>query len=336
MTIEEMKKRKIELGLTGEMIAKASGVPLGTVQKIFSGATKAPRKATIDALIKVLEKRPEEAYGEDRFNRHGRMEQSGQSHRMEQSGWSDRSVRTDLPGRSGQSYRTDGFHPEPAPYYMESVGLYGDTGNRAYMKAQAGAVKEPVGNYSAVPKHGAYTIADYYSLPDDQRVELIDGEFYDMGAPSLRHQRLIFLLQLLFEECIEQHGGPCEVFAAPCDVRLDRDNYTMVQPDLLVICGDFDRHGIRYEGPPELVVEVLSDSTRSKDLFLKLYKYQNAGVKEYWIVDPKKQTVTVHYFDTEEYDPKRYDFQSEIPINISKGECRIDFSRILDRMSGYF
>ena len=273
MTIEEMKARKIELGLTGEMIAEASGVPLGTVQKIFSGATKAPRKATIDALEKVLGNTPE-------------------------------------PGKKS--------------FYEER------------MKTAAGTVREPVRNYNAVPKHGRYTTEDYYNLPEEQRMELIDGKFYDMGAPSLRHQRILSLLFLLFEECIEEHGNPCEVFIAPCDVRLDRDHYTMVQPDLMVICGDYDRRGIRYEGAPELIVEILSDATRSKDLFLKLYKYQNAGVREYWIVDPERQTVTVHFFEAEEYEPAKYDFRSQIPVGISGGKHKIDFSRILDRMKGYF
>ena len=283
MTIEEMKKRKIELGLTGTMIAEASGVPLGTIQKIFSGATKVPRKSTIDALTKVLEIRPE---------------------------------------------RTS--------YYAEHADLYGRHGNAAYMKVQAGAVKEPVGNYSAVPKHGTYTIADYDGLPQDQRMELIDGELYDMGAPSGLHQKLLGLLFLMFDECIEEHGSNCEVFFAPCDVRLDRDDYTVVQPDLMVICGDYKGNFTRYEGPPELVLEVLSDSTRTKDLFLKLFKYQNAGVREYWIVDPKYQTVTVHFFDTDNYEPMKYDFHSEVPVNISGGMCRIDFSRILGRMQRYF
>ena len=79
---------------------------------------------------------------------------------------------------------------------------------------------------------------------------------------------------------------------------------------------------------PDLAVEILSPSTRSKDMILKLYKYQNAGVREYWVVDPKTRTVTVHFFEEEDYDPKRYTFEDEIPVNISGGTCRIDFSRV--------
>ena len=79
---------------------------------------------------------------------------------------------------------------------------------------------------------------------------------------------------------------------------------------------------------PDLVVEILSPSTRSKDMLLKLYKYHNAGVREYWIVDPKNKTVIVHYFEEDEYLPKTYTFDEKIPIGISDGYCTIDFSKI--------
>ncbi len=268
MTIEEMKKRKRELGLTNEMVAKQAGLPLSTVQKIFGGVTKAPRRLTIEALHQVLEKHDTVTYPDY----------------DEKSGMIDR-VCDSVP-----AYKTD----------------------------------------------HRYTIDDYYALPDDQRVELIDGKFYDMGAPAMIHQKILGDLYILFRECSDRHGMPCEVYLSPCDVRLDMDNYTMVQPDLLVICREYDIHAIRYEGAPDLVVEILSPSSRSKDMILKLYKYQNAGVREYWIVDPKYRTVTVHCFEGEEYQPLTYDFDAEIPIAISGGECRIDFSRIMEGLKRYY
>jgi len=71
-------------------------------------------------------------------------------------------------------------------------------------------------------------------------------------------------------------------------------------------------------------------------MILKLYKYQNAGVREYWIIDPKYKTVTVHFFDGEEYQPQIYDFTSKIPIAISGGECEIDFSLIMEGIRRYY
>ena len=268
MTLGEMKARKVELGLTNEMIAEQSGVPLSTVQKIFSGATKAPRRLTIEAISKVL---------------------------------------------SG--------------YYLES-------GQED--KSVGGFLRDPGAEYKTVRKKNLYTIDDYYALPEDRRAELIDGVFYDMGAPALLHQKILGDLYILFRECSDQHNMPCEVFLSPCDVRLDMDQYTMVQPDLLVICKGYDIHAIRYEGAPDLVVEIVSPSTRSKDMVLKLYKYQNAGVREYWIVDPKFRTVTVHHFESEDYHPLQYGFDAEIPIAISDGKCSIDFSRISKRIEGYY
>ena len=298
MTIEEMKKRKTELGLTSQMISQMSGVPLGTVQKIFAGTTKAPRRLTIEALERVLR-------SQDPIPDPDKSTTAYHAPAME--GWYQRTVR---------SPQDNMLREAPAPY--------------------GAAVQYDNGSHEPASRDRLHTLDDYYALPDEQRVELIDGVFYDMAAPSFLHQIILGQLLRLFSDCAEQHGLPCEVIAAPCDVRLDRDNYTMVQPDLLVICSPQDYlHMKRLEGAPDLAVEILSPSTRSKDMILKLYKYEKAGVREYWIVDPEHRTVTVHFFDTEHYDPVRYSFHDQIPVQISEGKCSIDFSRIEDRLARY-
>ena len=119
-------------------------------------------------------------------------------------------------------------------------------------------------------------------------------------------------------------------------MRLDRDERTMVQPDLLVVCGDYDIGARAFDGAPDLTLEILSPSTRSKDMLLKLHKYSCAGVREYWIVDPDRQTVLVYDLEHEEYYPDKYSFEDEIPIRISEGECLIDFSRVLRRIERYY
>ena len=217
----------------------------------------------------------------------------------------------------------------PAAETVRHAGFaYGDLPNNS----AAGMVKEPVTGYSlantAEKKDGEYTLDDYYALPDERRVELIDGVFYDMSAPAVIHQKILGELFILFRECTDAHEGECEVYLSPCDVRLDMDNKTMVQPDLLVICKEYDLGAKRFEGAPDLALEILSPSTRSKDMLLKLYKYQNAGVKEYWIVDPDHETVLVYDFREDNFYPEKYDFDSVIPIHISDGQCSIDFSRV--------
>ena len=298
MTIEEMKKRKAELGLSSQMISRMSGVPLGTVQKIFAGTTKAPRRLTIEALEKVL-RGPDPIPDPDKS--------TTAYHASAMEGWYQRTVR---------SPQDNMLREAPAPY--------------------GAAVQYDNGSHEPASRDHLYTLDDYYALPDEQRVELIDGVFYDMAAPTSLHQLILMHLSYLFHDCAEQHDMPCEVFASPLDVRLDRDNYTMVQPDLLVICSPQDYlHMKRLEGAPDLAVEILSPSTRSKDMILKLYKYEKAGVREYWIVDPEHRTVTVHFFDTDHYDPVRYTFHDQIPVQISKGKCSIDFSRIEERLARY-
>ena len=188
-------------------------------------------------------------------------------------------------------------------------------------------VKEEAVDYS--PKsQGEYTLDDYYAIPDERRVELIDGVIYDMGAPTYRHQAILGELHLQFRACIDKHGGSCRVVLSPCDVKLDNDNKTMVQPDLFVMCRNYDINMKHFTGAPDLAVEILSPSTRSKDMLLKSYKYEKAGVREYWIIDPEEEEVIVYDFTGKEMKLNIYSFSDTIPIGISEGKCSLDFSKI--------
>lgn len=181
-------------------------------------------------------------------------------------------------------------------------------------------------------RQGEYTLEDYYALPEDQRVELIDGYFYEMLAPTGAHQEIIGLLYMEFSTFVRSHGSPCKVFLSPFDVQLDKDNRTMVEPDLLVIC---DRSKIRMRccyGAPDLVVEVLSPSTRRKDIRIKTAKYEHAGVREYWMIDPDKRQVMVIDF-TKEGFPTIYGFDAKIPVGIWEGELVIDFNEISEEIA---
>ena len=194
-------------------------------------------------------------------------------------------------------------------------------------------VREPASVYNArkkmaEKKQGEYTLDDYYALPDERRVELIDGVIYDMAAPTLEHQIIIGEVHAQLRECIRERHADCTAFLSPCDVQLDKDDRTMVQPDVLVICGEFDKKGKRIYGAPDLTMEVLSPSTEAKDKIKKLDKYYYAGVREYWVIDPDGQTVEVHDFTGPHIKTKTYDFNSVIPVTISEGKCSIDFKEI--------
>ncbi len=176
---------------------------------------------------------------------------------------------------------------------------------------------------------GPYTLEDYLKLPEDQRVELIDGFFYDMAAPTTIHQSIAGFLYKKFLDYVMENRGPCYPFIAPVDVQLDCDDKTVIQPDVLIVCDRSKFRNGRVFGAPDLVVEVLSPSSRKKDLQIKLSKYYNAGVREYWIVDPKKKMLV--QYDMEHLElPAVYNCESTIPVLIWNSECKIDLEEMFE------
>ncbi len=276
MNLSEMKARKKELGLSNKEISKRSGVPLGTVQKIFGGVTEAPRMETIIALERVLRR------------------------------------------------DTDGY----------AAGSSG-SGRPLY-------VAEPVPAYNAGPsfrhvkKQGEYTLEDYYALPDERRVELIDGVIYDMAAPSEEHQLILNELSFQLNSFVKQNHGKCRVFPAPFDVQLDMDNRTMVQPDILIICDRNKTNTRGVYGAPDLIVEILSPSTAKKDVTVKLRKYLQAGVREFWIVDPEDRIINVYKRQDDKALVQTYTFDDQVPVGIWDDRCLIDFPDIAQQLDDWF
>ncbi|MEW6708591.1 MAG: Uma2 family endonuclease [Candidatus Riflebacteria bacterium] len=151
-------------------------------------------------------------------------------------------------------------------------------------------------------KKKKYSYADYLTWQDGRRYELIDGEAFAMTpAPGRFHQFILHRLSLEFGNFFRKKS--CEVYTAPFDVRLERttlrgkETRTVVQPDLAVFCnGDLlDDSGAI--GAPDLVVEVVSPSTASHDNVRKRHIYEQAGVREYWLVYPEERYVRVYQLD---------------------------------------
>ena len=147
-----------------------------------------------------------------------------------------------------------------------------------------------------------YTFGHYRNWTDDDRWELIDGVPYNMSpAPSPQHQLLLVQLVRQFSNYLD--GKSCLAIPAPFDVRLPEDNeeddqvMTVVQPDLSVICDRSKLDNAGDRGAPELVIEILSPGTFRKDQTTKFARYERAGVKEYWLVDPTERNVTVFFLD---------------------------------------
>ena len=146
----------------------------------------------------------------------------------------------------------------------------------------------------ALAQERLYTIDDIYALPDGERAELIDGQIFYMAPPSTRHQRILSFLHLEIGNYIRSKGGTCEVFPAPFAVFLYEDDSKYLEPDISVVCDKnrLDEHGCK--GAPDWIIEIVSPSSRAMDYYTKLSLYREAGVSEYWIVDPLKQIILVY------------------------------------------
>ncbi|WP_316815582.1 Uma2 family endonuclease [Pedobacter nyackensis] len=164
------------------------------------------------------------------------------------------------------------------------------------VKGKTYQIKEPViSKVSDIDLSATYSYASYLRWKFEERVELIKGKVFQMSAPSVNHQRLLGFLYTEIYVYLKNHR--CEAFAAPFDVRFpdkskaDNKVYTVLQPDICVICDEtkLDRRGCI--GAPDIVVEVLSPSNNRKELKNKFDIYEEYGVREYWIVHPQERTL---------------------------------------------
>jgi Uma2 family endonuclease len=154
----------------------------------------------------------------------------------------------------------------------------------------------PVTSLDQLDLSQAYTYADYAAWQVEERIELLEGRVHPMSpAPNLQHQRVSGNLHGLLWAYFRSQR-PCELFAAPFDVRLpepgsppEQPASTVVQPDLCVVCDParLDAHGCL--GAPDLVVEILSPGNSRKELRDKYRIYESSGVREYWVVSPHEQ-----------------------------------------------
>ena len=263
MTIEEMKAKKRDKGYTYAMMAEMSGVPLGTIQKIFSGETTSPRYDTLEALERI-------------FN------------------------------DGNKDFRYADMHSD-----TPSAGMVMDSG-AAY----------------SVKRQGEYTVDDYRALPEERRVELIDGYIYDMAAPTTFHQLIAGEVYRQISNYILGKGGSCTPFISPVDVQLDCDEKTMIQPDVVILCDEDKLKTFGIYGAPDFVLEVTSKSTKTRDYGKKLAKYMEAGVREYWIVNPYQKMILVYDFTSEVY-PVIYGLDADVPVAIYHGELTINISNLI-------
>ncbi len=175
-----------------------------------------------------------------------------------------------------------------------------------------------------------FSYEDYLTWPDDERWEILDSSAYMQAAPSRIHQEITGELYRQFANYF--HGKPCKVYHAPFCVRLDNemnfnDIRNVVEPDITIVCdtSKLDEKGCK--GVPDLIIEVISPSSVKIDRIVKFNKYEKAGVKEYWIVEPDQKIVSVFTLqDNNRYGrPELYTDSSKVK-SILFPKCEIDLS----------
>ncbi|MDE7211834.1 MAG: Uma2 family endonuclease [Lachnospiraceae bacterium] len=169
-----------------------------------------------------------------------------------------------------------------------------------------------------LPKRQDYTIEDIYALPEGQRAELVDGQLYMMSPPNRVHQKLSNRLSQKITNYIDSNHGNCEVYTAPFAVFLDADDKTYVEPDISVVCDGSKLNDQGCNGAPDFIIEIVSPSSRKMDYSTKNALYSNAGVREYWIVDPDKERTTVYRYH-QDFTPIIFMFDQDIPVSIYDG-----------------
>ena len=183
-----------------------------------------------------------------------------------------------------------------------------------------------------------YTYADYLSWLDDKRRELINGFIHLMSAPMRRHARVSLQLYVRIDTFIDKNKGKCHSYHAPFDVRLplhgstdDNKIYDVVQPDICVICDLTKLDDKGCVGAPDMIVEVSSPSTLKYDWNYKFNLYEKAGVREYWIVNPKTKITNVFILQPDGiYDlGTEYESHQKAPVSIFEG-LEIELSEIFE------
>ncbi len=296
MDAKELKKRKKALHLTTAQLAYMAELPIGTVSKIMTGETRNPSHITIEKLDKVLA--------------HEEMLARLQAYVTEFLEYIREHYEEGVDQISFEKeYRKKhNLDNAPLPYALP-------------ISTTANAL-EP-----ALLTDNRVTEKILAELGENRQVELIDGHLVINEMPDMAHQVIVQNLGERIRDFIKAENGKCKMFNVGVNVRLDEDDYTIVIPDIAVLCDQsrLDEKGI--VGPPDWVIEVVSPSTRSIDYNRKMHKYMSAGVREYWIIDSEKGKVAT-FIEGEPMMVNIYSFEDDIPVYIYDGKLKICIGKL--------
>ncbi len=284
MTVEELKARKKKLKLTTKELAYRADLPVGTVSKIFTGETKNPSFLTIEKLDVALEK-------EEKLARLQAYEAAMAQYFKE--------------------------HPEDAGDQKKFEAIYR---SRLHLNNEPICYAKPMDDDLEIRDNLALQLrpmiaSDLTDLGEKKAYQLIDGRLIVAEMAGVSHQRMVRHIGRQIDQFISDNGGACEVFDVGVNVYLDADEFTLVIPDIAVVCNPSVINDKGVWGAPDWIIEVVSASTRKIDYHKKLHKYMDSGVREYWIVDIDRQMVTV-CVNGEPMQVIIYGFNQGVPVTI--------------------
>jgi Uma2 family endonuclease len=193
-------------------------------------------------------------------------------------------------------------------------------------------VKEPFTEY------GVYSYADYLTWEIDEMVELIKGKVFRSAAaaPRKKHQQVVLRLGSELLQFLDKK--PCEVFVAPFDVRLpvkskkNEEIFTVVQPDICVVCDRTKLDEAGCVGAPDLIVEVLSPGNNRKELKNKYEEYEEYGVKEYWVIHPSEETLVIYTLIDGKFQPSRLYSHGDIVKSACISGFELDLEEFFEKI----
>ncbi len=177
-------------------------------------------------------------------------------------------------------------------------------------------------------KENNCTEEDYYRIPENVHGELIEGQIYYQAAPSRIHQEISGFLYTTIYNYIKEKQGACRVYHAPFAVKLFCDKKTIVEPDLSVVCDQNKLTDQGCDGAPDWIIEIISPNNPGNDYVRKLNLYADAGVREYWIVDPMGKTVSVYHLEENTFRAAEFTFEDTVQAYIYD-DFSIDFSEVI-------
>lgn len=303
MDISDIRMRKKELKLTTQQIAYLAELPVSTVSKIMTGETKNPSYITIERIEKVI-LQEEMARRIKAYRKAFTLYCEG----LNKGEDVDREL-------FDRKYRREN-HLDNAPIPFARV-------RRANNEIGEGNLAK-VRDYRL-------TADSLEKIGEDKNIELIDGRLIINQAPDLQHQIVVQNIGKIIDRYIEDNHGKCKVFNVGVNVFLEENDYTLLIPDIVVVCDENKLQANGIYGVPDWIIEVVSNSSRKLDYNEKMHKYMVSGVSEYWIVDVDKQRITV-YIKGEPMMAYVYGLNDEVPVGIYQGKLSICLYNIMRRV----